>query len=51
MLGLRTAQLFSDRLFASFDLDDDNVVIDLLNTDKLRRFRGVYGYTKKWEGV
>lgn len=26
VLGLRTAELFSDRLFASFDLDDDNVV-------------------------
>jgi hypothetical protein len=27
VLGLRTAELFSDRLFASFDLDDDNVVL------------------------
>lgn len=27
LLGLHTAELFSDRLFSSFDLDNDNVVI------------------------
>lgn len=35
VLGLRTAELFSDRLFSSFDLDDDNVVERSLISDKL----------------
>lgn len=30
ILGLKTAALFSDRLFASFDMDNDQVVQSLI---------------------
>jgi hypothetical protein len=33
ILGLRTAELFSDRLFASFDMDNDRMVNNFAKID------------------
>ena len=43
ILGLQSAQGFADRLFNSFDIDNDNKVGFFINLDFVSGFCGVHG--------
>ena len=47
ILGLHSAYEFSERLFNSFDNDNDNKVNNLLTSDFFSRFRIIYVNSKK----
>lgn len=48
ILSVGTTQAFADRLFFSFDLDGDGVVIYTMTKDLPMGLPGVYGHTHTW---